>query len=215
IDRGGIEISSNIQFNHAGDKKEQVIQPILFVTLKGQTSVNLSYLLVNDERFRDIWFYKVNRANIFVNSRPIDEVSLSFQGQIGKFIYRSDSPVMGIGHRFSATLGLKPTSRFNISFSYDRARLSDFDADKLFYDGNIYRSTITYQFTQEIFIRTIAQYNSFGKSLNFYPLFNYKLNAFTTFFAGVTNDYYNYGGERGFTTTDRQYFVKVQYLFRH
>ena len=215
IDRGGIEISSNIQFNHQGLKKEQVIQPVLFITLKGQTSVNLSYFLVNDERFHDIWFYKVDRANISVNSRPIDEVSLSLQGQIGKFIYRSDSPVMGKGHRFSTTLGLKPTSRFNLSFSYDRARLSSYETDELFYDGNIYRSTITYQFTQEFFIRTIAQYNSFGKSFNIYPLISYKLNAFTTFFAGATNDFYNYGGNHGFTTTDRQYFVKVQYLFRH
>ena len=214
IDRGGIEISSNIQFNHVGHKKEQIIQPILFATLKGQTSVNLSYLLVNDERFRNVWFRNINRGSISVSSRPIDAISMSLEGSAGKFIYRSYSPVMGEGHRLSATLGLKLTSRFNLTFSYDRARLSDYETDELFYDGNIYRSTITYQFTQEIFIRTIAQYNSFGKSLNFYPLFNYKLNAFTTFFAGVTNDYYDYGGERGFTTTDRQYFVKVQYLFR-
>jgi hypothetical protein len=215
IDKGGIDVSSYMQFNHAGRKKEQVVQPVLFATFKGQTTVNLSYLLVNDERFRDKWFSGINRGSISVNSRPIDAISLAFQASIGKFIYRTYSPVMGIGHMFSTTINLNPTSRFNLAFSYDRARLLDYDTRILFYDGNIYRSTIIYQFTQEIFLRTILQYSTFGKSFNIYPLFSYKLNAFTTFFAGVTNDYYNYGGEHGFTTTDRQYFVKVQYLFRH
>lgn len=215
IDRGGVRISSNLQFNHQGIKKEQLIQPSLFLTLKGQTSFEMSYLLVNDERFRGVLFQKINRVFFFINSRPLNEISVSLDGQLGKFIYRTSSPTMGTGHRFGTSISLKPTSKLNISFTYNRARLSSVNTDELFYDGNIYRSTVKYQFTQEMFLRAIAEYNSFSKMFTLYPLFSYKLNAFTTFYAGVTNDYYNYGGDDGFTTTDRQYFMKLQYLFRY
>ena len=109
---------------------------------------------------------------------------------------------------------LRPTSKLKVEFSYSRARLSSEATDELFFDGYILRTVAAYQFTTEIFIRGIAQYNSFDKSFNVYPLFSYKLNAFTTFYAGLTNDYLDYGKETGFATTARQFFVKLQYLLR-
>ncbi len=69
-----------------------------------------------------------------------------------------------------------------------------------------------YQFSPEIFVRTILQYNTFSKEIQVYPLFSYKLNAFTTFFAGVTSNYLNYENNYGFRNTNQQYFVKLQYL---
>ncbi len=215
IDRGGIELETYGQFNHNQIKKEQVIQPTLFVTTKGQTSVYLTYLIVNDERFRNIWFQGIHRGIFTITSRPVDAISLSLSGQVGKFIYRSSSPVMGEGHRFSSTLSLKPTSMLNISIGYERARLSTFSEGELLFDGNIYRSTITYQFNPEFFIRLIDEYDTFGKVFNIYPLFSYKLNAFTTFYAGATNNFHQFNEDGGFTSTDRQYFMKLQYLFRN
>ena len=108
---------------------------------------------------------------------------------------------------------IKPTDKLNISLSYTRAALSDFNTDELFYDGNIYRFVGVYQFTNQIFFRTILQYNSFDKTIQFYPLFSYKLNAFTTFYAGATSNYFDYGEGFGIRNTDQQYFIKLQYLF--
>ncbi|MCB0751577.1 MAG: hypothetical protein KDC52_08900, partial [Ignavibacteriae bacterium] len=65
---------------------------------------------------------------------------------------------------------------------------------------------------QEAFFRTILQYNSFDKAYRFYPLFSYKLGAFTTFYAGATSNYQDYRNEIGIQNTDQQYFVKLQYL---
>jgi len=69
-----------------------------------------------------------------------------------------------------------------------------------------------YQLSSEIFFRTIIQYNTFDAAYQLYPLFSYKLNAFTTFYAGATSNYYDYHGAGGIVNTDQQYFVKVQYL---
>jgi hypothetical protein len=79
-------------------------------------------------------------------------------------------------------------------------------------EGYIVRTVASYQFTPEMFLRTIAQYNSFERSFSLYPLLSGKLNAFTIFYAGVTNNYLD-GGD-GLVTTARQCFFKLQYLWR-
>lgn len=212
LDRGNIFITSYLRFNYDGRKKEQVVSPGFNLTLKGQTSLNASYLLVNDEYFYNTQLTGVNRLQVNLSSRPINEIALSLSGQVGNFIYRSSNPVIGQGHTLYVTLGFKPTSRLNITFGYSRAQLSNKATDALYYDGNIYRMVGIYQFTPEMMFRTIVQYDSFEKSFQLYPLFSYKLNAFTTFFIGATSNYLNYQDEFGFRNTDQQYFVKLQYL---
>lgn len=215
IDRGQIELSTNLTYNYEGLRKEVTVQPSFNVTLKGQTNLNLTYLLVNNENFRGVQFENVNRVQFFASSQPLNEISFHINGQIGKFIYRSSEPVIGTGHNLGAELTFRPTSKLNLAVSYNRARLSNLETDELFYDGNIYRAVAIYQFTPQIFFRTITQYNSFGSSFNIYPLFSYKYDAFTTFYAGISSDYVDYSGEYGFTNIGRQYFVKLQYMFRN
>ena len=212
IDQGSIGFNSDLRYDFEGVKKEQVLQPYISLTLKGQTNINIQHLTINDESFRGTWFKKINRFYYSINSRPMNVITLSTYGQIGKFIHRSSSPTMGTGHNLGASVTLKPTSRLNISLSYDRARLSDWKTGELFFDGNIYRAVAIYQFSYEIYFRTIFQYDSFGKAFQLYPLFSYKLNAFTTFYAGATTDYMNYGGDIGNVNTGQQYFMKLQYL---
>ena len=212
VDFASIGFNSNLRYDFYGTKREQVIIPYMSFTLKGQTNLYVHYLLVNDESFSGIWFKGINRFFFNLNSRPINAISLSLNGQFGKFIYRTSAPEMGTGHDFSATLTLKPTSQLNVAISYVRARLSSEATNDLFYDGNIYRAVAIYQFTPEFFFRTILQYDSFAKAYQVYPLLSYKLSAFTTFFVGATSDYLNYEGTYGVTNTNQQYFVKLQYL---
>ena len=212
-DQGSMGFNSFLRYDFAGRKREQVLQPYISLTLKGQTNISIEQLLLNDESFGGIWFEGINRFMFNVNSRPLNEISLSAYGEFGKFINRSESPTMGRGHRFGAGITLKPTSRLNISISYDRARLSSVESRELYYDGNIYRTVAIYQLSSEIFFRTIFQYNTFDDRFQLYPLFSYKLNAFTTFYAGATSDYYDYRQSSGIVNTNQQYFLKVQYLF--
>ncbi|MFA7418166.1 MAG: sugar-binding protein [Melioribacteraceae bacterium] len=211
IDSWGISLQGEMQFNFSGIKREQYVMPQLYFTLKGQTNISINYLLVNDERFGNVWFEKINRIIFNINTRPIKELSFYANGQIGNFIYRSSKPEMGEGHNFYAGMTVRPSSKINISFDYSRANLSGKAKENLFYDGNIYRIVGIYQFNSEMYVRVITQYNSFDKSFNLYPLFSYKLNAFTTFYAGATSSYAEYN-EIGLKNTAQQYFVKIQYL---
>ena len=211
IDNWGISMQSGLQFNFSGVKREQFLMPQIYFTLKGQTNISVNYLLLNDERFGGIWFDKINRVVFNINTRPLKELSFYANGQVGKFIFRSSKPEMGNGHNFYAGITVRPSSQFNLSFDYSRARLSSETTGNLFYDGNIYRFVGIYQFNSEMFVRIITQYNTFDKSFNLYPLFSYKLNAFTTFYAGASSNYAEYN-EIGLKNTTQQYFVKVQYL---
>ncbi len=214
VDRGSISINGYVRYDYNWDKREQVVQPQFSLTIKGQSNINLSYLAVNDELFRGVWFYGINRIHFNFSSRPLGMLSFSFNGQAGKFIYRSSEPVIGRGHNLSASVTLLPTHKLNIYFSYSRARLSDNETGALFYDGDIYRTVIKYQLTPEIMLRTIAEYNSFAENLNIYPLFSYKAGPFTTFYAGMSNNSVDYGNPWGFSTTNRQFFLKMQYMIR-
>lgn len=212
IDESSISINSYMKFNSEGVKKEQVIQPELSFTFKGQTNLNLSYLLVNDEKLFGKELTGVHRGNFHIQSRPMNEISFYFSGQFGDFIYRTSDPVVGEGHNISAELQLKPTSKIDVTFEFSRSKLSSKETGETFFDGNIYRMVGIYQFNPEMMFRTILQYNTFNKTFQIYPLFSYKLNAFTTFFIGATSNYINYEGEYGFRNTEQQYFIKLQYL---
>jgi hypothetical protein len=71
-----------------------------------------------------------------------------------------------------------------------------------------------YQFTSEVFLRLIGQYDKFNKAVDFFPLVSYKLNAYTIFYIGSTYSLSDYGDPFGFRQTSRQYFLKLQYLYR-
>jgi hypothetical protein len=212
INKGYLGFSSDLMYDFNERKKDQYIEPYLQLGLKSQTNIFVSYLIVSDERFNGIYFKNINRIHTDISTQPMNEISLSLCAKIGKFIYRTETPELGTGHNIIASVTLKPTSQLNLTFSYSRARLTSIETRKLCYDGNIFRANSIYQFNQQIFFRIILQYNTFDKTFQVYPLFNYKLNAFTTFYAGATTNYMDYRFSDGLTNTSQQYFVKFQYL---
>jgi hypothetical protein len=114
---------------------------------------------------------------------------------------------------------VKPTSRLEMSLSYNYSKLSAANGAEEYFSGDIYRLNGNYNFSQKLFARLITQYNSFNEQLQIYPLVYYKANPFTKFYIGMT-DYLNHfdqpgpNGFSGFKETHRQFFVKFQYLIR-
>jgi hypothetical protein len=134
--------------------------------------------------------------------------------EAGRYIHRVDSTSLGTGHNVYSDFTFRPTDKLQIEVSYSRARLSSVATGELFFDGYIARTVTKYQFTAELLLRVIAQYDSFDKSLELYPLISYKLNPFTTFYAGSTYNAARFDDPFGFTQTGRQFFLKLQYLWR-
>ncbi len=214
MNQGSVFVNTGLHFNHAGARKERWLITGGRAELKWQTNVSFVYLAQNEELFHGFRFDNINRSIWEVESRPLSSLSFSLEMELGRFIRRSDTPSLGQGHNISVEATLKPTSQFQFNLSYERARLSDLNTGELFYDGYLARAVGMYQFTPEIFLRLISQYDSFEKSIDVYPLLSYKLNPFTIFYAGSTSSLMDYGDTPGIKQTARQYFVKLQYLWR-
>ena len=215
IQRIRLSSTASLGYNYDGVFKEFIIQPSVYISMIGQTSLSYSCLAVNQERFRDVLFKGVNRSTFMLETTPLKGVNVSFSGSAGKYIRRAEVPELGKGYNLETGLSLEPTSWLKTSFSWSTARLESIASGDEFYNGHIFRNVTTLQFTRKLFIRGIGEYNTFSNSFNIYPLVSYKFNAFTMFCAGMTQDYqeYNLDESNIYRTTGHQYFVKLQYLF--
>lgn len=206
--------NEGLHFNYDGTRKEQWFVPGVSAQMKSQTNINVNYFAVNNELFKGVEFDNINRVQVNINSRPMSALALFFNGAFGRFIKRNDTPEMGKGFNVDFTARLRPTSQLQLDLSCSYAKLSSVATGELFYDGYIARGVGVYQFTTQFFLRLICQYDEFNKVVDVYPLFSYKLNAYTIFYAGSTSSLSDFGDPYGFKQTSRQFFLKLQYLFR-
>jgi hypothetical protein len=215
IQRIRVGPTASLGYNYDGVFKELSVQPAVYISMIGQTSLSYSYMAVNRERFRNVLFTGINRSSFMIETTPLKGVSVSFSGSAGRYIRRSEIPEPGKGYNFDTELSLEPTSWLKTSVSWSTARLESLANGEEFFNGHIFRNITTVQFTRKLFIRAITQYNTFSDSFNVYPLVSYKFNAFTMFCAGMTRDYQEYNLDESdfYRATGHQYFVKLQYLF--
>jgi hypothetical protein len=213
IDQGQLWMENNLQFDYDNARKQDWTAAGIYLQLKSQTNINLFFLPYNEELYHGVRFNKINRGELQVNSSPATYISLSADVALGRFIDR-DLALLGYGHNISGSVALKPTSQLELDLSYSRSRLSDVSTQQLFYDGYISRFTGIYQFSSDVFFRLIGQYDKFNKAVEIDPLLSYKLNPFTICYAGSTHDLTDFDNPYGFEQTERQFFIKVQYLWR-
>ncbi|HLP71498.1 MAG TPA: carbohydrate binding family 9 domain-containing protein [Bacteroidales bacterium] len=215
LQKATISASAQLINNYDGILKDFTLQPGLTLNMIGQTVVQVIYMPLSRQRFRNVFFNDVKRTVFFVQTIPVKGVNIGFQGEFGKSIFRSMTPEMGKGYNFSASLGLEPFSRLKTSFDWTYAKLDSKASRENFYKGNILRNITSFQFTKLLFLRNIVQYNTFSSTFSVYPLISYKFNAFTMFCAGMTRDLLDYNTENyNLRTSGYQYFVKLQYLFQ-
>ena len=219
IKQSNFYVNPGMTFNHNSVTKEHWVYVGTNVQCIGQLNFSLGGLPVNEEIFHGVKFMNIQRANAGISGKPIDAMNFSLYAEIGRFIDREDDPTLGFGHNLGGEINFKPTAKLQCNFKYDRARLSDVVTKELLYDGYIFRFVSSYQFDKESFVRLISEYNSFDKSINFFPLFSYKLNPFTIFYIGTTynlaefEDHPSPMNRNRFLQTERQYFIKLQYLW--
>ncbi len=203
-----------LRFNYSGERKERYFVIGGGMNMKAQTNWNVGLIVLGQELFKGAYFDNLPRISFNLDSRPSDSFSFGVSGDVGRYIYRSRMPRLGEGHNLSPRITLKPTDKLQINLSYSRSHLSSVETGELFFDGYIARAVGVYQFTPEFFIRLISEYNQFSKSVQFYPLISYKLNPFTIFYAGSTHNLREFDEPSGVYQTERQFFVKLQYLWR-
>lgn len=219
LSQGSFGVSGSWRYDFAGEFQERYIFVRLSNRLTGQNNINISFLPLNDERFRGEMFRNIYRGIISFNSNTWDAFSFGGRLGFGREVNRTENPVLGKGYNISADATVKPTPRFQFTMNYNYSKLSALDRPEIFYSGDIYRLNLRYHFTPKLYTRLISEYDSFNEEFQFYPLVSYKANPFTKFYIGMTNyitefDQSGTGGFRNYHETSRQFFVKFQYLIR-
>jgi hypothetical protein len=203
-------------WNYDGLRKDEWVNPEIDLNLTAQTWLRLAYLYSN-ERFKGRDMDGIKRVEVNVNSNFSEPVSLGMDLSAGRFIARSlDVPVLGRGFDLNLFGTLRLFERLKIEPSIEYARLSYPDTGGAIFDGFIARANFNYQWTHELFLRLVVQYDQFAEEISIEPLLTYKLNPFTIFYAGSSHaldDRDGIGPFNGYLST-QQFFVKGQYLWQ-
>ncbi len=198
-------------------KKDEWVNANISVRLKwAQSNFHAQYLRSNENfggtQFGDI--YGWHQCGHLV---PSDLVRCSYSLNYGHRIARW-AGVMGKETLLTASVDLKPVDRLLLENSFVYIKSTDRTTDEELYKDHILRSRLTLQVTRELSTRLVIQYRDFAETWEADPLITYRLNPLSIFYVGSTRDYGNLTpeehGVQGWRLTDRQYFMKLQYLFR-
>ena len=201
-------------WNSSGQYRDGWIVPFLFCQLKGQTNIYIGYTNTR-ENFRGEKLGTMNRFACEVSSSFSEPIQAGAEFEIGPRVARNEEPpVLGDGVDYAIWVDIKPMSRMKVEQVYEFSTLQRQDNNEELFRGFIYRARINYQFTREMFLRLILQYDDFDKNIDIDPLLSYKLNPFSIFYIGSTHSYRDIDNSDRFSPTSRQFFAKFQYLFR-
>jgi len=213
------------RWNFEGVRKLRLVNLGIDGQLKyAQTDVHLSYSnkeeMYGGVGIDNLWNLGLNFGSTFSN-----KLGYSIGTDYGRDIaYAQSGAIKGEQTSLFAYLYFKPVDQFIIEPRVSYVRNLDNDSgDKLFRQF-IARSRFSLQVNRELSVRLVVQYNDysniFGSERQTWevdPLLTYRLGSFSVFYLGSTTDsrYITRPDSSGrWALTDRQFFMKIQYLFQ-
>jgi hypothetical protein len=173
--------------------------------------------MASDELFRGIQFNEIWQAHTCFNTRPFDALALGGNVNYGHRIARREL-VMGRETSWGIWADVKPIDRMLIETSFSNIRSDDLKTDERLFSQSIFWSRLTLQVSRELSLRFVSQYNDRYRCWDVDPLITYRVNSLSMFYLGSTHDYrdlnFEEDGMDGWKLTDRQFFLKFQYLFQ-
>jgi hypothetical protein len=205
------------EWNFEGQKKKQFLDLDLSINLKiAQTSSHLAYRGSSENyggvQFDNLWLYHICTHHTFSNFISA-RGNINISRQIARrYLVKGDEVTFAIG------VDLKPTNRLLLESTVNFAASDDAQTGADLYEGHIVWNRLSYQFNRELSLRLVLQYDDFEKSWDIDPLLTWRLNPFSKFYIGSTSDYAcltdEHIGSRHWKLCDRQFFMKLQYLFQ-
>jgi hypothetical protein len=201
-------------WNYDRESKLELVNPRIDFAFKGQTDLHISYRIWN-ERFAHVLFDRLRLWQVQGTTRFVKGVVLSWNWRTGEGIYYDpNAPERGKENILTLSGQFKPIEALMIEPSYTYSRLDALNRGGTLFAGSIYWSRITYQFTRQLDLRVITQYDGFAEQVLVDPLLTYRVNPFTSFFVGSAHSFLSDGEIIHARATDRQFFAKLQYLIQ-
>jgi hypothetical protein len=187
-----------------------------------QIGLNINYSL-KEEMYVGEMYKKLWSSSFSINGRPSNQLHFSTGFTIGRDIAYYQ---MTKGDEISgyASFDWKPIDRLMIEPNLNYAQSTDIDSGDELFRQMIVRTRFRLQINREFSVRLVVQYNHLRmpgyerKTWEADPLFTYRLSSFSVFYFGSTSDIRHVDdmpdGKDRWRLTDRQFFMKIQYLFQ-
>lgn len=211
-------INGGVKYDYNGKMKEQWVVPSIYIQFRKLISTNLGFLVVNNENYNSAELRSVNRGWMSLDINTSNKINGGVFFEAGRYIVRfADPSYVGFGFSGEAWLNFNLFNRLSVNNSYNYFELSKNRGGEKLYTGYIVRSKMSFQFTKNFFLRLVTQFDSFSKEFDIDPLLSYKWNPFTIFYIGSTHKLLDVEqvntSDKTLVQTNRQFFVKFQYLF--
>ncbi len=225
-------------WDHAGQLQDWTVRYPFEVEFKGQTGVFVRRT-ESMERFEGVEFRQhENLFNFF--SSYLSWMDIGFFAGTGTrpnfFPGGGLTPFLANSREAQLSLTFRPASGLLLDQTYIYSHLrsrADAGSGRTIFDNHILRSRVNYQFTRELSLRAIVDYNAVlsdpslvalerTKRLSGDVLLTYLIHPGTALYVGYNDGYDSVAlGPSGLrairnptTSTGRQFFVKTSYLFR-
>ncbi len=203
------------------DDKELMFEGYLNFILKGQLG---GYFYLGQECWAGRAFQR-STAQVSVSLQPFKWLNLHSCYGFGNAIYYDPvDPFLGHRTQLHLNVTLQPTKNLNLFGEHVISRFRRPKTGDKVYDQGIWRGRLTYQFNAKLFVRGLAQYDSFTRRVlgDFLASFTYIPGTVLYLGYGSLNESQSWtdnGWQRG-VTGDRYYqtrqslFFKVSYRYQ-
>ena len=199
-------------YDHAGVLQDERIVPQLQLRLVRQTFVQLRYI-AHRERFADRDFRK-SRWQLVAETAPSRLLSGGgFVEQGDEINFDPDSAYLGWSRDLSVWGTLRPSDAVSADLSLVKSTFWRRAGGPRVFDVNIWRAKLAYQFSKQLFLRLITEWNTYDCAVSLNPLLSYTARPGTVFFLGMDNGLESAAG-RPLKTMHRTVFFKASYLWR-
>jgi hypothetical protein len=186
--------------------------------------------------------YRQRQLGMWFNTEVLPSVSFALDGNVGRrlnFVPAEGlEPALGNGIEGRIELTWRPNERLRLGGSWLHQHVGAPDGRSTALRSEIWRARLDYQFTRELSVRAIAQYDLVAadsewtalrdaRNLNLDLLVTYLINPWTSVYAGLNGnaqnlELVNRGDMNALHRTagpllndSRQFFLKISYLFSY
>lgn len=212
------EFNINLRYDTEGRIKEQNIDLNLVTDWTNGIWSAVGFYPLNNETYGGVRHKNISRMHFNLEANNLSKfITGGFYYEFGKYIVRFQNPsYVGNGFNLDIWATIKPFDRLRNDINYSYSELSKSAGGEKLYAGYVISNKVSYQFTKNFFMRVLLQYDLFARNFSIDPLLSYKWNPYTILFLGSSHDLNELVNSNGFSKyyeTNRQIFLKFQYLW--
>ena len=206
-------VGAEFTFNYQGLRKFADIGIETRAQMAKNIFTEVSYYFEFNEIHEGKNFKNSQNFNWFARYNPNEMLNLRVFVGIGDGIHYDSNPELGNRTFIGSFNNFQLSPRLSIAPSIRYTKLVRPSDSHVFYQGQIIRSVINYQFSNNLSFRFVGEVNSFDDNSFVQTLLQWKPNPFTIFYIGGTNGYSYVDSFRSFQIDQANFYFKLQYQF--